>query len=623
MEAAGAPLSSSVVEQSGETKLTGQPEASTAGQDTPAAQVAELVVKAAELLGSQDPEPASAEAFTNLLGATLGVRSVEVADRRVADRRVGDRRGRAQVAIPIQRQEERREGQRRRGERRAALPGELVVELAESGDREWQGEEHRRRLESALAVITAAIGPAGPELPADSAITQLLRNTRLVILRLGENGAAVLSEAVTPVLGYPPKLGLAPLSIVDPRDRPAALRAYALTRTGLRKQSTVELRVRTAADDTVVLETVFVDLTGVPGLRSVVAYGIDVTRQYSGRARLREVITGLEGAAMVTDERGELVLANGAFGREFGTPADREVALRAVAAQCRAPDAVHHRLTDLASRKQPSTERLDLADGRTLELGFRPLSDGATELGTVWLFTVHPAGTAGRQNDLLTTVSHELRTSLTALLGFGQLLADVRLGQLNDTQRSALDVITGNAERLLRLVDNLLLLNRLENRQLPLKSDEVDVPELVHAALAERGLEADSRRVEIVCDTRTGPPLRGDTELLRQVLGNALGNALKFGDAGDLVRVTAEFSEGVWIIEITDPGIGTPSAELRRATRRDVRPLPAGVPRAGISGGGLGLAVSRAVVELHGGELRVDSVPGAGTTVRIELPVTR
>jgi PAS domain S-box-containing protein len=498
-------------------------------------------------------------------------------------------------------------------------------------------------LESALAVIATAVAPSVPWLPRDSAIAQLLTHTRSIIVRLDEGEWSVLSEAVTPVLGYSPDLvpSLEPLSVIDPRDKYPALRAFVRTRTGRCRECIVDLRVRSADGSTVVLETVFADLTGAPGVQAVVAYGIDVTEQRAERARFRALVMRLGGAALVVDERGGLVLANDAFTQLFGTQVggwggeDCEAALCAVAARCRDPEIAHQHLVDLTSRRRRSTGRLDLVDGCILDLEQHPLAEEGIHLGSLWLFrdvTAEVATRAAlerdsraaafaleRQNRLLATVSHEFRTPLTALLSFAELLADPRLGALNETQRSAIEVITRNTERLLRLVDDLLLLTRLESKQLPLRFSEVDVPELVRAAVADRALEARARHVEITCEADEGPPLLADTGRLHQVLGNVLSNALKFGAGGGSIQVSAEFSASAWAIETADSGIGIPPDDLVRITHSFERGSNA--VDAGISGSGLGLAVCREVVELHGGTLSIASVLNVGTTVRIVLPV--
>jgi signal transduction histidine kinase len=223
------------------------------------------------------------------------------------------------------------------------------------------------------------------------------------------------------------------------------------------------------------------------------------------------------------------------------------------------------------------------------------------------------------QDRVLSLISHEIRAPLTAMRSFAELLADERLGgELNETQRAAVKVIIRNAKRLLRLVDDLSLLTRLDDEPTPLVLEPLDVSELVRTAVVERMIDVESRRVSFVCDAGAGPPLLGDADRLRQVLDNVLGNAVKFGADDDAIRVTAKFADPVWTIEVADSGIGIPPEELPGIAGSFHRGSNA--VSAGIAGSGLGLAISREVVERHGGTLRIESSLGAGTTVRITLP---
>ncbi|WAL63926.1 HAMP domain-containing sensor histidine kinase [Amycolatopsis cynarae] len=326
-------------------------------------------------------------------------------------------------------------------------------------------------------------------------------------------------------------------------------------------------------------------------------------------------------AALVIDRRGCLVFANGTFGELSGTGvrqwrgAPEDAALKAIAARCRDEESAYRRLAAVRERGQGS-EVLDLGANRVVSTR-EPLPGADSELGALWLFTEPPCP-AAQQNHLLATVAHEFHTPLTALLSFAELLADARLGPLSVDQRSAAEAINRNAERLLRLVDDLLLLARLESRRLPLRFVEVDVPSLVRAAVVDRGPESAERGIELRCVTSAGPPIAGDPARLHQVLGNVLGNAVKYGAANSRVRVEAAYTEDRWTIEVADSGMGIPAEELDRITRGFERGSNAVL--AGISGSGLGLAVSKELVESHGGTLELISVLDVGTTVRIVLP---
>jgi signal transduction histidine kinase len=596
-------------------------------------QLADLAVSAVDLLFTEPPTLDSVEQFAGELRATHGIRSVFPVDRRRSDRRPGDRRSRTNITISVLRAKPTGDSGVR-----PSRPSSLVVELAEPGDARWHGPDQRRRLESTLALITtAASANSGGE---DGAA--LLDDGRCIIVRFDRHGWSALSDALTSVLGHPVDVTLKTraLSLVHPRDRRAAVRGFASARTAARATHPQDFRVRCGNGEWKVLEMVFVPTAAGPDPSAVIACALDVTDKRADRTRLHQIVMTSDCAALVVDENAELVLVNEAFTKLFPTRSvnptgiDREAALRAISAQCPDDETAYRHLTDLVSQAPRSGQRLELVDGRVVALDFVPLRDEQLALGTVWHFrdmtaarSVHAQRerdddahiTTEMQAEFLPALSHELRTPLTALLSFVDLLADTRLGPLNSDQRTAIDVIARNTNHLIRLVDDLLLLTMLESRQLPMRTAYIDVAQLVRAAVADRELAGRARDIVISCDAGTGPPLLGDAERLHQVMANVLGNALKFTRANGQIDVTASFERQNWTIAVHDSGIGIPTEDLGRITNGFTRGANARLH--GIAGSGLGLAVTRHIVELHHGTLNIDSILNVGTTVRIALPV--
>ncbi|MDQ1647535.1 MAG: hypothetical protein QOJ50_3719 [Cryptosporangiaceae bacterium] len=228
---------------------------------------------------------------------------------------------------------------------------------------------------------------------------------------------------------------------------------------------------------------------------------------------------------------------------------------------------------------------------------------------------------AEMKNEFVAIVSHEMRSPLTAVVSFSHLLADPEQGPLSPRQLEFVDVIDRNAVRLLRLIDDLLLLTRIESGGLPLQLSIGSPAELVRTAAADHALAADAADVKIDCEVTEGPFAEYDEVRLHQVLSNVLGNALKFSVTGGTVRVRAHpaLGGGGWAIEVADHGIGIPEVEIDKLFSPFVRGSNAG--RRGVPGTGLGLVVSRAIIDMHGGMLAVESTEGEGTTVRIHLPL--
>jgi len=602
------------------------------GPDTPAAhQVADLVAKAAEVLSAPNASREVLDEFASTLRATLGIHAVrrESTPRQVlvaSAARGGPARAEHWLAAATTQPD----------------PAPFVVELACPEDAEWVSPDQSRLLDSALAVIESAMTEAGAEHVARLS-EGLLRHARSVVVELRHDGWVVHSDAITRVLGYPRDhpVGERPLAMVDPRDRYTALRAYVETQLDRYSHRTVALRVR-AADGTLrVLETTFVDLAPAAGRHAVVLYGLDVTEQRAERARMRELVMRLPGAVLVVDETGRVRLANDTFTRTFGTRAggwigtSNQEVLRSVADVCLDEHPTWRILLELTTEERRRTVRLVLVDGRVLDLDRVPLVERDVDLGSVWQFrdvTVEAAASTGAtaapdtdhvarlddQNRVLATISHELRTPLTAVLSFVELLADPETGRLNDGQRIATEVIRRNTRRLLTLVDDLLLLSRLERGQLPLRTCRVEVHRLVTDAVDDRRIEAADMGIRLTCRTDPGPDAVGDASRLQQVLDNVVHNALKFSATGSTVRVAAVHDGEHWTVTVADSGMGIPPADLDLVTRGFQR--GANAVAAGIPGSGLGLAVCREVVELHHGSLEIESVLDVGTTVRITLP---
>jgi signal transduction histidine kinase len=217
----------------------------------------------------------------------------------------------------------------------------------------------------------------------------------------------------------------------------------------------------------------------------------------------------------------------------------------------------------------------------------------------------------------LATVSHELRTPLTSILSSTELLAVV--GALVDDQAELVHIIDRNVGRLLHMVDDLLLLARLESGQVPLDLRVVDIAEVTADALDARRAGTDAREdLTLVADIEPGPPAAADPERLGQLLDHLLSNAENYSPAGGTVTVRAHADDRRWTISVQDTGIGIPPAELARVFEEFTRASNARL--GGVPGAGLGLAISRRVAELHGGELTLASVEGSGTIATLHLP---
>lgn len=457
---------------------------------------------------------------------------------------------------------------------------------------------------------------------------------RSVVVHLWRDRWLACSGSISRVIGSPADFARrGPLASVHPADRVAALRAFAETWTGRRVRGTLDLRVLGACGAHHVLETTFVSMVSVTGQRSVVAFGLDVADRRADAVRLREFVSRLNGAIMVVDTAGYVRLTNDALAHLFGDRASRwthqhEGAARdALAAMCRDPARAGERLADLAWAYESHAVRLDLADGRTVEVHRAPLAEAGLGLGALWQFrdvteeeVVHagrrePAESSGR---LLASVSAVLRGPLAAVANSAEVLADAGAERLGGAERQATLVITSNTRRLLSIVDDLQLLSQLDSGRFSPRREVLRLPELVDSATDAWQTSANTAGIALTCRTRQGAPAVGDTRSLRRVLDNLLHNALKFSTPGSAVVVSARPGTTQWTVEVTDGGIGIPDAEVELVTRAFERASNA--VTAGIPGVGLGLALCKKLVESQHGTLTIASTVGEGTTVRITLP---
>jgi signal transduction histidine kinase len=226
------------------------------------------------------------------------------------------------------------------------------------------------------------------------------------------------------------------------------------------------------------------------------------------------------------------------------------------------------------------------------------------------------------KDEFIALVSHELRTPLTSIRGYLELLQDdVEAGTATpEQQRDFLQVIDRNSDRLQRLVEDLLLAAQVEVGTLQLARDTIDLGKLVaHCVEASAPLAA-AREIDLGCSVDGAPVVTGDLRRLGQVVDNLLSNALKFTPVGGTVHVRAAQSDGTAIVEVADSGMGIPEEEQQAMFARFFRTERA--QSGAIAGVGLGLSITKSIVEAHGGTITFTSAVGAGTTFVVELPAT-
>jgi signal transduction histidine kinase len=234
------------------------------------------------------------------------------------------------------------------------------------------------------------------------------------------------------------------------------------------------------------------------------------------------------------------------------------------------------------------------------------------------------AETASRvKSEFLANMSHELRTPLNAIIGFSEVLRDALIGPVDRRHREYAKDIHDSGRHLLRVINDVLDLSKVEVGRLELCEEPVNIEAVLYECRLLIAEPARKAEVQVIVDTpRDLPLVLGDALRLKQIVLNLVSNAVKFTRAGGRVVVVASTQpDGGIAIAVTDTGIGMNPNEIPKALE-PFRQLDSSFARR-FEGTGLGLPLAKRLTELHGGTLGIDSAVGFGTTVTLALPPER
>jgi PAS domain S-box-containing protein len=503
----------------------------------------------------------------------------------------------------------------------------------------------------------------------------LIERSPTAILAMDTDGALIeFNPAAEELSGYrhDDVLGRQMADLMIPERDRSRLREHIRTyvRTGDPEEFTGQMRVSLLrADGTErVVELTPAQLT-VGGRTVFTGFMRDLTeleRSYDALAdqteRLNCLIATAIPGVLITDENNLVTHLSQSFCTMFGLGEPGQLigtsgvsVLERIRGAFTDPDDFIRRIAGATAARQPvSGEQAPCADGRTLECDYWPLMVDGRYRGDLWfawdmsertgmedrrqqllvaeLAARRLAEQAQRQleeqnerlkaqdearNQFLAIVSHELRTPLTSIVSFAELIRGEAEGLTPDGIKF-LDIIERNADRLYRLIGDLLMLDRLEAGVLPLDMADVDIAELTDEAAGSAYAAAAKQGITIEAETEEGPSVPGDQKRLLQVLDNLIANAVKFSHRGGLVRVTAACQDRTWRIDVADSGIGIPAGEASYLFSRFVRASNART--SGVPGTGLGLSIVKIIVEMHQGRIEVRSALGEGSTFSVYLP---
>jgi signal transduction histidine kinase len=225
------------------------------------------------------------------------------------------------------------------------------------------------------------------------------------------------------------------------------------------------------------------------------------------------------------------------------------------------------------------------------------------------------------KTEFVSMVSHELRTPLTSIQGYAELLLEDE--QIAEAHRESLTIVKKNSERLLGLINDLLDVSRMEAGRLDLHRTNLDIARLILEVAGSLRPLIETKRQQLSLDLGEAlPPVWADQDRVAQILTNLISNAHKYTSAEGSITVAAQGDDGFVRVDVSDTGIGISPEDQRQLFTKFFRAHDRALKPGG-GGTGLGLVITRLLVELHGGRITVSSVPGQGSTFSFTLPVLK
>lgn len=353
-----------------------------------------------------------------------------------------------------------------------------------------------------------------------------------------------------------------------------------------------------------------------------------MNRILENEGRLKSVLENLMSGVMMVDKDGKIALLNRKAEEILGFSADELLGKKFQKAK------QQFEFTQLIEECVQSREHIRdemvfyFPEERILEINLSPMFHGNDEFAGI-LIVLHDITAVRRlermRSEFVANVSHELKTPIAAVKGFAETLL---AGALNDkeTARSFLQIIFDESERLNRLIGDILELSKIESKRIPLQFSPVHVNSFMEHTVRMLKSEADKKRIALELYAEDDLYMEADEDRLRQIIINLLSNGIAYTPEGGKVRirVTPIYADGAPDPDqirfiIADTGIGIPKKDLPRIFERFYRVDKA---RSRSSGGtGLGLSIVKHLVDLHKGQIKVESEIGVGTQFIIDLPV--
>ncbi len=351
---------------------------------------------------------------------------------------------------------------------------------------------------------------------------------------------------------------------------------------------------------------------------------VALAREHAEASKNQAILEGIADGVIVFDNDGKAIVANPAISRILEYPPEEILGQDIESLMAQMVDADGRGMViDLLKDREARRSSVKFGWGeKTLSVSFAPVHDARGQVsGTVAVFRdfTHEAEIDRMKSDFVSIVSHELRTPLTSIKGYLDLLLIGASGAINKHQESFLRIIKDNAERLHDLVNDLLDISRIESGKVDLDVQVVSMPLLIQHVADSLRMEFDDRNLTLTLDVPSNlPEIFGDPNRIEQILTNLLSNAYKYTRQGG-ATVRARVVDSVLQVDVIDTGIGISKQDQERLFTRFFRAEDRAVRQQ--AGTGLGLHITKLLVEMHGGLIWVKSEPGVGTTFSFTLPL--
>jgi PAS domain S-box-containing protein len=346
------------------------------------------------------------------------------------------------------------------------------------------------------------------------------------------------------------------------------------------------------------------------------------------KARIESILETLPDAAMVLDETGTVTFANAKVETLIGVAQD-EVLGRKPPEWCDKPAlleflAQYHGTTARLHRAESMQFRPDASSAKQIEVGAYPLvraRSGPEFLGTLMLFRDVTSAMLRKQRqvEFVSHVAHELKSPLNTLALYTETLVG-KEGESEEFRVEACSVIQDEVERLSDMIGTLLSIARIESGQVSLERQRVRPNEFMTDTLEAASRSRASKLTFRLEAPQELSPIFVDKGLMRVVLNNLLTNAIKYNREDGEVVLSAEENADAFVFRVRDTGLGIAAADKERIFQKFFRSDAPSI--SAIEGHGLGLTLAKQIVELHGGEIEVETTPGEGSEFSVALPKT-